>query len=114
MKSRVLVSVAVLLFCLPIRANRSDALELITIQIDTLQTCIGRLQGLVLGSQIQVGMTTEQVDHLLGANAFHLDNGVLVGSSEYWTRRYYKYGIIVSFHQDNRRVLRVESVHFFP
>lgn len=105
--------VVLVLFFLPMRANGSD-LDLSAIKINALRISVDRLRGRVLGLFIISGMTCEQVDYLLGADAVHLDAGSLAGSSEYWSRRYPKYGLIISFHGHNGRPLCVDSVRFLP
>lgn len=70
------------------------------------------LQGRVLGSFVQMGMTPEEVKPLLGGG--YLSSGGLVGPIFWTSMKWFNLGVWVRFRADEKGVQRVDAIAFFP
>jgi hypothetical protein len=78
------------------------------------QKVVGRLLGCLLANLIGKGMTTQEVDAILGDDPLRCNSAFAAGTVNCMWLRYHTYGITVSFTNDSDRVMRVERVSFLP
>ena len=81
---------------------------------DELGKVAGRLKGRVLGSLVQKGMTTEQVEQVLGRGSYPFPAVGLVGGVIFGSMPYRDLGLWVGYGDDKDGVLRVDKVTFSP
>jgi hypothetical protein len=81
--------------------------------VQNLQAIVAQIEGRILGVQIRKGMTTQQVDQILGNDPLCLENRAQIGVVSVAFRRFFTYGVIVTFSSDHDSVLRVQDVSYF-